>query len=65
MINYFHSEKILFNDKLYIVIRRIRESHNPITETWKKHLHADIVLRKDGWYFFCQEVTDIEWEDLT
>jgi len=64
MIDYFRSEKILYNDTLYLVIRKIRESSNPNVDTWKKHLLADIVLRKDGWYFFCQEVTDIEWEEI-
>ena len=64
MIDYFRSEMILYNDTLYLVIRKIRESSNPNVDTWKKHLLADIVLRKDGWYFFCQEVTDIEWEEI-
>ena len=64
MIDYFRSEKILYNDTLYLLIRKIRESSNPNVDTWKKHLLADIVLRKDGWYFFCQEVTDIEWEEI-
>jgi hypothetical protein len=45
-------------------VKKIRESDRPIVDTWKSHLQADIVLRKDGFFYFCQEVTDVEWEDI-
>lgn len=47
-------------NQLYILIRAIREEHKPNIDTWKEHLHADIVLRKDGILFFCELVPDIQ-----
>jgi hypothetical protein len=61
MIRY---ESINYNDTIFLVLRKVRESHNPIVETWKVHLDADTVLRKDGWYYFCRKVTDIDWEEI-
>ena len=49
-----------FNDKLYIIKKLIKEDHNPNIETWKEHLRADLVLRKDGLLYFLEEVVDLE-----
>jgi hypothetical protein len=47
------------------VVRKIREDHNPIIDTWKEHLRADTVLKKDGYYWFCEEIPSIDFEELT
>lgn len=49
-----------FNEKLYVIKKLIREDHNPVVETWKEHLRADLVLRKDGILYFLEEVVDLE-----
>jgi hypothetical protein len=36
----------------------------PIISTWKEHLRSDKVFKKEPYYYFCQEVTDVEWEDI-
>jgi hypothetical protein len=45
---------------MYQVLRVIKESHKPIVDTWKDHLKADKVFRKDGSYYFVREVSDVE-----
>lgn len=51
---------IPFNDKLYLVKKVIKEEHGPIIETWKEHLSADTVLRKEGLLYFLQTVEEPE-----
>lgn len=49
-----------YNDKSYIVVRTIKENSNPIISDFKEHLNCDTVLKKDGVYYFCRTVTDVE-----
>jgi hypothetical protein len=49
-----------FNNNLYVVRRLIREEQAPVIDTWKEHLEADTVLRKDGILYFLQLVPDLE-----
>jgi hypothetical protein len=51
-----------YNDKLYIIKRTIKESSKPIVDVWKEHLSADIVLKKDGIFYFLQEVQEAQIE---
>ena len=64
MVRYFRYPKVEFNGKLFLVLKRIRESNNPILDVWKEHLKADIILRKDGFYYFCEEVMEIEYTEI-
>jgi len=64
MVRYFRYPKIEFNGKLFLVLKKIRESSNPILDVWKEHLKADIILRKDGFYYFCEEVMEIEYTEI-
>ena len=57
-------EVLNINDTLWIVKRRIRIDDRPIVQTWKEHLHCDKVFKKEPYYYFCEEVTDVEWEDI-
>ncbi len=52
------TEFIHVGGELYQVLRHVKESSNPIVDTWKEHLLADKVFRKEGYYFFCRLVED-------
>jgi GH43 family beta-xylosidase len=65
MFRFFRSQKVTFNNKLFIVVRKIRADHNPIIETWKDHLGVETVLKRDGYYYFCEEIPNIDFEELT
>jgi hypothetical protein len=56
----FCKEVIEKGGRLYIVIKKIRIEHNPIVQTWREHLRADIVLKKEPFYYFCEEIVDVE-----
>ena len=60
----FNREVVNGNNTLWIVQRKIRIDHMPIISTWKEHLRSDKVFKKEPYYYFCQEVTDVEWENI-
>jgi len=60
----FVKEVVSVNDTLWIVQRKIRIDHNPIVSTWREHLRSDKVFKREPYYYFCEEVTDVEWEDI-
>ena len=49
---------------LHIVIRKVKESSDPIIDTWKEHLHADKVFKKDGLLYFCRTVDDVQFTEM-
>lgn len=51
---------ITFQDNLYLLKRVIREELNPNIEAWKEVLRADLVLRKEGMFYFVELVPDLE-----
>jgi hypothetical protein len=53
-------EFLRVNDDLYEVLRKIKEEQKPVIETWREHLGAEKVFRKDGYLFFCVLVPEAE-----
>ena len=60
----FNREVVNVNNTLWIVQRKIRIDQRPIVSTWKEHLRSDKVFKKEPYYYFCQEVTDVEGEEI-
>ena len=56
----FTKNLISFGDRRFVLLRVIPIDDKPNVNTWKEHLFADIVLKKDNKYFFCQEILDAE-----
>lgn len=54
------TEIIEFQDKLYVLKRKIKEKYNPNIEVWKEHLNADIVLRKNEELYFLEQIQDVQ-----
>lgn len=56
-----------YNQSLYIVKRIVKEISNPIIDDWKEHLKVDIVLKKNGLFYFLQKVDEaqiVEEDDI-
>lgn len=51
---------INYNDSLYIVKRTIKEESKPIIDDWREHLQADMVLKKEGLFYFLQKVEEAQ-----
>lgn len=54
------NEFINFQGRLFLIKRIIKEELNPNIEVWKEHLRADIVLKKEGLFYFLETVPDLE-----
>lgn len=55
-----HVHLINFDDRIFKLKKKIREELNPIIDSWKEELYADTVLRKDGFFWFCEQIQDVE-----
>jgi hypothetical protein len=60
MIFSIKREFIRFDDKLFEVVRSFREDHIKDVEAVKQHYECTMVLRKNGFMYFCTEVTEAE-----
>ena len=59
-------EYISYNDKLFIVKRKIKEQNfkpdidlNPLKILW----HCDTILKKDRLFYFCDEIKEPSYEE--
>jgi hypothetical protein len=55
-------ELIRFNDGLYILKRKFQELSvkSDKVQELKSLLGCDIVLRKDGWLLYCEQIAEAE-----
>ena len=60
----FVKEVVSVNDTLWIVQRKIRIDHNPIVSIGENIYVPIRCLKREPYYYFCKEVTDVEWEDI-
>lgn len=56
----FRNEFLKFQDKLYIVKKKLKEEYKPNVEACKEWLGADLVLRRENILYFIEEVPDLE-----
>ena len=56
----FCKEVITVSDKLWIVQRKIRIKDNPIVDVWREHLRSDKVFKKEPYFYFCEEIIDVD-----
>ena len=60
-------KEIIYNgDKAYQLVRTLREDQlkNPNTEDLKEYFLCDTVLRKQGLFYFCRLIKEIEHEEI-
>jgi len=55
---------IQFGDRLFILYRQVRENPKINTEILKQYWHCDTVLKKDGIFYFCNEIPAIDFEEI-
>lgn len=57
----FGFQTVEYKDKLYKVQRLIKEDHKPNIDVWKEHLMSDLVLKKEGTFYFLELIADVEY----
>ena len=59
-------EYIHYNNKMFVVKRKIREQSikpNRDMEPLKILWHCDSILKKQGLYYFCDEIKEVSYEE--
>ena len=52
-------------NRSFKLVRTLRDRPNLDTDLLKEHWHCDSVLRKDGVLYFCREIEDVEFENIS
>lgn len=55
---------IQLGDRLFTLYRQIRETPKINTEILKQYWHCDTVLKKEGMLYFCNEIPEVEFEEI-
>ena len=58
----FHSEIIKFEEKLYVVRKKIPVHLSPNIEICKEIFRADVVLKRGELFYFVESIPDLEIE---
>ena len=56
----FNKQIVAYNDELYILLRAIKESSNPIIEDFKQYLNADLVINQNGLHYFLSKIDEAQ-----
>ena len=59
-MHFIRKDFITFQDKLYYIVKIVREDDKPIVDNLKEYLQADIVLKKEEKFFFLRNIPDID-----
>jgi hypothetical protein len=57
-------EIIEFGDRKFLLYRMIREFEKLEPNILKEYWYCDTVLKKEDIYYFCNEIKDIEYEEI-
>lgn len=57
-------EYLQFGDRLFLLYRKLKDNQKINTEMLKKHWHCDTVLKKNGVFYFCNEIPYIEFKEI-
>lgn len=59
-MHFIRKDFISFQDKLYYILKIVREDDKPIVDNLKEYLQADIVLKKEERFYFLRNIPDID-----
>ena len=58
-------EIVHMGSRSFYLYRTFKERDKPIdTDLLKEFWHCDSVLKKDGVFYFCREIEDVEFENI-
>jgi hypothetical protein len=59
-MHFIKKELLEFNNVLYYIVKIVREDDNPVVDSLKEYLQADIVLKKENKFYFLRSIPDLE-----
>ena len=63
-VKLFYKDIIEFGDRKFLLYRTIRATDKMDANLIKKYWHCDTVLKKENVYYFCNEIKQIDYEEI-
>lgn len=51
---------LIFQDRLFLIKKVIKEEHRPVVDAWKLLTNSDTVLKKEGILYFLESIPEAE-----
>jgi len=64
LVKLFYKDIIEFGERKFLLYRTIREFEKLDANLLKDYWHCDTVLKKEDIYYFCNEIKEIDYEEI-
>ena len=64
LVKLLYKDLIQFGDRTFLLYRTVKVTDKIEPNTLKKHWHCDTVLKKENLYYFCNEIKQIDYEEI-
>lgn len=55
---------VKFGDRIFSLYRTVRDNNKINVDLLKEYWHCDTALKKDNVFYFCNEIPEIEFEEI-
>ena len=59
-----YKDIIQFGDRMFMLYRTVKVTDKVDANILRKHWHCDTVLKKEELYYFCNEIKEIDYEEI-
>lgn len=59
-----YKDIIQFGDRMFMLYRTVKVADKVDANILRKHWHCDTVLKKEELYYFCNEIKEIDYEEI-
>ena len=64
LVKLLYKDLIQFGDRTFLLYRTIKVTDKVEPNTLKEYWHCDTVLKKENLYYFCNEIKEINYEEI-
>ena len=64
LVKLLYKDLIQFGDRTFLLYRTVKVTDKIEPNTLKEHWHCDTVLKKENLYYFCNEIKEINYEEI-
>ena len=64
LVKLLYKDLIQFGDRMFMLYRTIKQNEKVDANLLKKYWHCDTVLKKENIYYFCNEIKEIDYEEI-
>jgi hypothetical protein len=64
LVKLLYKDIIEFGDRKFLLYRTVREFEKLNAELLKQFWHCDTVLKKENIFYFCNEIKEIDYEEI-